>query len=632
MGRPASVLLLVIAACSSPVREPPHDDQGASIAHAPAAPPPRATAAPPGPPPALGPCADAPELAVFASPETPWTGAPLRVMVVADRSVDGELVVLGADGAPIASSGARHGGPPYWWAVDVASPAAGAYRAGLAAKERWLACRAVEVGASAVAIARATGSVWPVRAGWARATENLYSAWIERLFDAPLEEQPSWPTLEHVLRIRERNFLFDHLDAGEDDRGLALHPDCADLPYVLRAYFAWKLGLPFGYSTCTRGGGGQPPACSGWHPAARRRDLRATGAAASFVDFARVTLADAVHSGTGRAPADADLTDTYPVALTAEALRPGAIYADPYGHVLVVARRVAQTPSAAGVLLAVDGQPDGTIARKRYWQGNFLYADDPSLGSPGFKRFRPVVAGPHGALRPLTNAEIARDPAYGDFSLAQYDGGVRAFYDRMDDVLSPAPLDPRTALLEKLQALEEQVRTRVVSIENGRAYALAHRDAIDMPKGPAIFETTGPWEDFSTPSRDLRLLIAIDVVRGFPEAVARRPERYAMPPGASIAEVRAALERTLEAELASRRVTYTRSDGSPFELSLAEVVARSGAFEVAYDPNDCVERRWGAPDDSAEASTCRRVAPARQRARMRRYRAWFHERRRPPRP
>ncbi len=44
-----------------------------------------------------------------------------------------------------------------------------------------------------------------------------------------------------------------------------------------------------------------------------------------------------------------------------------------------------------------------------------------------------------------------------------------------------------------------------------------------MPDGAAIFETTGAWEDFATPSRDLRLLIAIDVVRGYPDRVARRP-------------------------------------------------------------------------------------------------------------
>jgi hypothetical protein len=48
-------------------------------------------------------------------------------------------------------------------------------------------------------------------------------------------------------------------------------------------------------------------------------------------------------------------------------------------------------------------------------------------------------------------------------------------------------------------------------------------------------------------------------------------------------------------------------------------------------PNDCVELRWGAPAKSDEASTCKRYAPAAQREKMSKYRAWFHERRRPPR-
>ena len=53
--------------------------------------------------------------------------------------------------------------------------------------------------------------------------------------------------------------------------------------------------------------------------------------------------------------------------------------------------------------------------------------------------------------------------------------------------------------------------------------------------------------------------------------------------------------------------------------------------EVGYNPNDCPELRWGAPKGSAERSTCRRRAPEEQRLKMEAYRAWFHERRRPPR-
>ena len=147
-----------------------------------------------------------------------------------------------------------------------------------------------------------------------------------------------------------------------------------------------------------------------------------------------------------------------------------------------------------------------------------------------------------------------------------------------------------------------------------------------MPDGAAIFATTGAWEDFATPARDFRLLIAIDVVRGYPDRVARQPDRYAMPAGKSVADVKAELESVLAAELAARKFTYTRSDGSQWTLTLKDVIDRAAEFEMGYNLNDCVELRWGAPANSEEASTCKRHAPATQRAKMSDYRNWFRER------
>jgi hypothetical protein len=186
--------------------------------------------------------------------------------------------------------------------------------------------------------------------------------------------------------------------------------------------------------------------------------------------------------------------------------------------------------------------------------------------------------------------------------------------------------------METIGALEEQVKTRVQSVDNGRKWLEKGAGfPASMPDGPAIFETNGAWEDFATPSRDLRLLIAIDVVRGFPARVARRPERYAMPTGKSPKDVEATLSAILDRELQSRSVTYTRTDGSPFTLTLAEVLKRSVAFEMTYNLNDCVEIRWGAPPSTPESSTCRSHAPADQKVRMESFRVWFHDRRRPPR-
>jgi hypothetical protein len=630
----------------------------------------------------LGTCEAAADIAVLPSPVAPWTGAPLRVVFAAEKAIEGELSLIAPDGRVAAQSRERHGGPPYFWITEVASPAAGTWRAKLARDRAPVECstitREIAVRADKPVPPSATaGSIWPVRNAWNRTTENLFSAWIEKLFDDPLDAAPSWPALHEVLRDRSRNFLFNHLGLGEDTMKMVLRPDCADLPYFLRAYFAFKTGLPFGYSKCTRGGGGRAPYCPQWfsiqnleppppqpapvtaarapevnrpsgflehvlggsaantsiEPAANAPSApepKRLGLAATFGEYSRA-VGNGVHSGSARTALSDNNTDYYPVALSQETLRPGTVYADPYGHVLMIVRRLPQSDDAAGVILAVDGQPDGTVARKRFWRGNFLFAQDPALGGPGFKRFRPIVLGKNGVLRRLSNEEIAKNPQYADFSLEQSRLGTEDFYDRMDDVMSPSPLDPLQAMKEAIASLDEQMKVRVTSVENGRKFQNSGRGEANMPDGAAIFETTGPWEDFSTPSRDLRLLIALDVVRGFPDRVARRPERYAMPKDKSVADVTAELQSALASELPARKFSYTRSDGSSWTLTLKDMAARAADLEMAYNPNDCVELRWGAPANSVEASTCKRYAPSAQRVKMTKYRAWFHERRRPPR-
>ncbi|AMN42429.1 hypothetical protein RHPLAN_39970 [Rhodoplanes sp. Z2-YC6860] len=628
-------------------------------------------------------CESGSEIAVLPSPLAPWRGAPLRVLFTSEKPLDGELSLIAPDGQVAASSRERHGGPPYFWIGEVQQPAAGKWRVALNRNGAPAGCgpivREVTVRADRPAPPSAVaGSVWPIRDNWSKATENLFSAWVEKLFDAPLDQELSWPALHEVLRDPSRNLLFNHLGLNEDSMKVVLRPDCADLPYFLRAYFAFKVGLPFGYSKCSRGGGGRAPTCSQWFniqslepppapaapaqaaappPAAesprssgfgglfsnaRSEPVAASpppasapvapapqrlGLARGFGQYASV-IGGAVHSGSARTALNDNHTDYYPVRLSQETLRPGTVYADPYGHILMIVRRVAQTEQNAGIILAVDGQPDGTVARKRFWRGNFLFSRDPG---PGFKRFRPVVRKGSTLVR-LTNEEIAKNPQYGDFSLEQAQMSVDDFYDRMDDVMSPQPLNPLTAMKDAIDSLEEQSKVRVTSVENGRKYQNSGRGEIGMPNGAAIFETTGAWEDFSTPSRDLRMLIAIDVVRGYPDRVARRPERYAMPAGKSPAQVKDELQSMLAAELPNRKFSYPRTDGSQWTLSLKDVFDRAQNLEMAYNPNDCVELRWGAQPRSEEASTCKRSASQGQKVLMAKYRPWFAERRRPPRP
>jgi hypothetical protein len=621
-------------------------------------------------------CEGAAEIAVLPSPIASWKGAPLRILVAAEKPLDGELSLIAPNGGVAAKSQDRQGGPPYFWYAEVASPAAGTWHAMLTGDQTPAGCATRDIVVSEqkpTAPHASDGGLWPIRNSWNRATENLYSAWIAKLFDAPLDAELSWKAWHEVLRDRSRNFLFNYLGLNEDNVTLSLRPDCADFVYFLRAYFAYKLGLPFGYSNCSRGAGGAPPKCYQWfnilHPEVTRpapppeetaAAITPTEQAApastsglmqlfsqgqrqpepapvaqspappapkkpSFGEYLRA-VGDVVQSGSVRVSATDDNTDFYTVPLTQEALRPGTVFADPYGHVLMLVKRVPESNGTPGVFLAVDAEPDGTVTRKRFWRGNFLFVHDPALGNPGFKHFRPIVRENNGALRRLTNAEIAKDPQYSNFSLEQSQLGAEAFYDRMDDVMSPDPLDPVRAMEDAITSLEEQVKTRVTSVENGRQYQEKRHGVVEMPNGPSIFETSGAWEDYSTPARDFRLLIAIDVVRGFPDRVVRRSDRYAIPQGRSIADVKTELQRVLLSELSSRKFSYLRSDGSEWTLSLKDVVDRATDLEMAYNPNDCVELRWGASQESDEASTCKQHAPSAQRAKMAEYRTWFRDR------
>jgi hypothetical protein len=630
---------------------------------------------------ASGPCGEAAEIQVLPSPATPWKGAPLRVMIIAERPLEGAMSLIGPDGSVAAKSSDRHGGAPYFWFAEVTAPAAGTWQAVLALDRVPAECSTIkrEISVSARKpdpVPIPSGAFWKVSNSWNHATETLFSAWIAKLFDAPPDQDLNWKAWHEVLRDQSRNFLFNYLGRGEDNVKSGLRPDCADFGYFLRAYFAYKMGLPFGYSNCSRGIGGTAPKCYQWfdmeHPDQTRpppppeqvlasatldvapppaqtpailnlfgRAQSADAAApapdvmapakprpkrpTNFSEYLK-DVGDVVHTGAVRVSAGDDNTDFYTVALTQESLRPGTIYADPYGHVLMLVHRVPEVDGKPGVFLAVDAEPDGSITRKRFWRGNFLFVHDPALGSPGFKHFRPIVR-QNGSLRRLTNAEIASNAQYGDFSPDQAKINAEEFYDRMDDVMSPEPVDPVKAMTDAIASLHEQVKTRVTSVENGRKYQEKQPAEIGMPNGASIFETSGPWEDYSTPARDFRLLIAIDVVRGYPDRVVRRAAHYAMPNGKSVEQVKSELQGVLASELSSRKITYTRSDGSPWTLSLKEVLDRAVEYEMAYNPNDCVEVRWAAPEGSQEASTCRRRAPPGQRAKMASdYRNWFRER------
>ena len=199
----------------------------------------------------------------------------------------------------------------------------------------------------------------------------------------------------------------------------------------------------------------------------------------------------------------------------------------------------------------------------------------------------------------------------------------------MEGLINPRPLDPVRMQVSLVDALQESVERRLSSVQNGEDFMKAEGYAlVEMPFGSALFLTSGPWEDYSTPSRDMRLLISIDAVTSFPQTVSAHPERFGI--GAAERELAVEAVRTaLRTELEARTLEYIRSDGTTWTLTLGDIVARQEGMEMAYNPNDCVELRWAAPEASDERSTCQRRAPTTQQERMQTYRPWFTTRQRP---
>ncbi|MEM7436475.1 MAG: NlpC/P60 family protein [Myxococcota bacterium] len=575
-----------------------------------------------------GPCRDSQRHAIFRSPARPNTTQPLRVIATSERNPGiASLAVFGPNGERIDTVEHRLDGPPTSRFVEVETPAPGRYTAVLADGDRVLACHRFGVARRPPPRTprEPSAPAWQTTRSWNRAVENLYAAFIEQLFVEPDGEDATWTNLQEVIGDPSRNLLYDYRSPGEDAR-LSLRPDCADLPYFLRGYFAWKLGLPFSYRACTRGRKA-PPTCepvafSNLDPEEAASDVGA------FRTFIR-RVGGVVHSSSPRTRPDEEYTDFYPVRLWRRALRPGTVFADPYGHVLVVARWKPQGVEDYGVLIGADAQPDGTVGRRRFWRGSFLFTPDTERVGAGFKGWRPVSFDEESlsVVQP-TNEEL-RGAGPQAWSTAQYDGTADEFYAAVEGLINPRPLDPTRMQKSLVDALEESVQRRLNSVDNGEAFMRSQNHSpIDMPRGSALFLTSGPWEDYSTPSRDMRLLISVDAVTLFPRQVATHPARFGVASDAAEATA-GQVQQVLDAELDKRTFEYTRSDGSAWQLSLADVVARSEAMEMAYNPNDCVEVRWGAPEGSDEFETCGRRAPADQQARMGTYRNWFSTRQRP---
>ena len=569
-------------------------------------------------------------ITLMVLPKNPNPDEPFRILATGGEEIRKAHIVVNGPSGSLKCLKSKFGNElPCWRIDDFKGCPAGKYKITLISNKKVVSN--FEFIISSREVTHPTGEVWKTLRGWDSGMEIIYSAWINALFQ-DFGEQASWSALHELTQNQNQNFLYNYLALGEDDptakNRLIMQPDCADNPFFLRAYFAWKLGLPFGYHLCDRGSLVRNPKTSQW--ITNETSSSKTHPVLAFNAFMR-RVKDGVHSGTARTSLDDDNSDYYPVSLERGTLRPGIVFADPYGHTLIIVGWVPQTRNHPGLLLSVDAQPDGTVGIKRFWKGNFLFNTSGVIGEPGFKAFRPISE-LEGVPYPMLNKALTASSGFIPFSFQQRKMKNDDFYHTMDRLINPNPLDPETALLDLIQALHGQLLVRVTSVANGEAYLRSHQGVvISMPTTAAgIFQAGGQWEDFSTPNRDLRLLIAIDAVLNFPDLIVLSPEDYNISRLTSPEQVKKKLQSLLEQKASELSINYIRSNGSLQKLTVGEILKRRDTFEMAYNPNDGIEIRWGATENSDERSTCHRRTPSNQLETMSSVRKWFNKRLHPP--
>ena len=408
---------------------------------------------------------------------------------------------------------------------------------------------------------------------------------------------------------------------ASDPKGLFFFADCADLPYMLRGYFAWKNGLPFAYANGVAAVGRSRDlrysrhgnyvysrrdfvsSVSGIHP----NGYRAMGEMANTISSAMYRFEPGISRG--------QPFDFYPVKISRAAIRPGTVIYDPNGHVAVVYKVTED-----GRILFIDSHPDNSLTRGSY--GRRFVRASPGMGA-GFKNFRPLTlvgASPGengswvgGHIVPASNVTLPdwskeqffgnADPKNGNWQAARFvfKGKSMGYYDYVRQAVAAHNVvyDPIRETRLMMRELCDDLHYRVEAVDIALRAGMQDRPhPSHLPEN--IYGTSGDWETYSTPSRDARLKTSFVELK---EQIARFLEMadegsakldYT---GGSLATDLAAL---YESEADQCRIAYTASDKSRHVLSFEE--ARKRLFDFSFDPYHCVERRWGAR--GAELATC----------------------------
>ncbi|QDK46038.1 hypothetical protein DOM22_13170 [Bdellovibrio sp. ZAP7] len=471
------------------------------------------------------------------------------------------------------------------------------------------------LGSTATTSVQAGARDWRItQPAWTEEHEYQFGQFVTKLGNAV--ENRRCATVTECLNSPANMFY------GTDPGGLKFFADCADLPYYLRAYFAWKSGLPFSQAT---GFTANPAGPEDFNKDIRystngnsvkyRKDVLTKKNALrrpvypDAVSFLNSDLINTVSTAAYRMIGDvqgATYSDFYPARLDRVGIRPGTVIYDPNGHVAIVYR-----VTEAGRVLYIDAHPDNTLTMGLY-TSKFMRSI-PGQGA-GFKNFRPLqLVGADmdngtyigGRIEAADNRNLAAygteqyygnapDPG-GDWKKGQFvfKGQVTNYFEYVQLKLTNGEpvIDPLLDMKFEVIDICSSLKDRVAAVE------MARREGIPLKQHPDrlpvnIFGATGEWESYATPSRDARLKTSfVDILNQAQKAMKkyRAGDRTLRYNGGNLAKD---LFAVYAQEATMCKFSYTTSNGQTLLMNLE--AARQRLFNMSFDPYHCPEMRWGA--------------------------------------
>ena len=403
-----------------------------------------------------------------------------------------------------------------------------------------------------------------------------------------------------------------------DQSFLDIDVDCAKWPYLLRAYYAWKNGLPFSYVNGVSGEGGDLRFSKTANHPTSRHDIVDRGGGIDAPNTIREMLGT-VFSGTYRTDASETrgvLSDFYSPAPRQGTIRPGTLIYDVNGHVAI-----AYKVDEDGRIFYMDAHPDFTVTRSVY--GAQFGLSSARLGG-GLKNWRPFrLVGAHGdGVGHLLGGHMAfaQNDQIPDFSLVQYagtesnpsmdvkkahfvyNGAELGFYEYVRVAVSGGKMsfNPIYELKATMKTLCNDLRDRAQYVD------LDIKDGISVKNHPGRLPDNiygsddGQWEEYSTPSRDARIKTAFaQFYKDLGEMIDLwiHRDRRIVYDGLFLQKD---LREAYAAQSEQCTITYLSTDKKPVHMSFDDMMRR--LFKMSFDPFHCVELRWGAEGD--ERSSC----------------------------